>query len=233
MTQRQSPRIRRLRNDHAALLRLKAESSILEFQTAGDPPDHYLLTFRGRGLYRPDNSNRIAVASEHKVTITLGASYPRLMPELAWRSPIFHPNISGSGVVCLGGYGTYWVPSLTLDELCEMLWDMIRYANFDVDSPYNRDAANWARLQTDFQFPIDPRPMRDRVAAGLVKPSEEHRSWGERVAREVSATRPIHPHALPLPVKSNGDEILFLDDSPSEIVDAEIVDGEDDVLVIE
>jgi ubiquitin-protein ligase len=225
MTQRLSPRLRRLRNDHAALLRLKSESSILDFQSAGDPPDHYLLTFRGRGLYRPDNTHRIAVVTEHKVSITLGASYPRLMPELAWRSPIFHPNISGSGVVCLGGYGTYWVPSLNLDELCEMLWDMIRYANFDVDSPYNREAANWARLQTDFQFPIDARPMRDRVAAGLVKP----------VDLAPAQPRPLHPHAQPIPVpaNSNGDDIVFIDDKPGEIVEAEIVDGEDDVLVIE
>jgi ubiquitin-protein ligase len=224
MTQRQSPRLRRLRNDHAALLRLKSESSVLDFQSAGDPPDHYLLTFRGRGLYRPDGTHRIAIATEHKVSITLGASYPRLMPELAWRSPIFHPNISGSGVVCLGGYGTYWVPSLNLDELCEMLWDMIRYANFDVDSPYNRDAANWARLQTDFQFPIDPRPMRDRVATGQVK------------ASDTSAPRSTPGHAAAQPVaaaKPAGDEILFLDDKPGGIVEAEIVEGEDDVLVIE
>ena len=67
-----------------------------------------------------------------------------MMPELAWKSPIFHPNISASGVVCLGGYGTYWVPSLALDELCSMLWDMIRYENFDETSPYNREAAAWA-----------------------------------------------------------------------------------------
>jgi ubiquitin-protein ligase len=222
MTQRPSPRIRRLRNDHAALLRLQAESSILDFQTAGDPPDHYLLTFHGRGLYRPEGTHRIAVVNEHKVSITLGASYPRLMPELAWRSPIFHPNISGSGVVCLGGYGTYWVPSLNLDELCEMLWDMIRYANFDVDSPYNRDAANWARLQTDFQFPLDARPMRDRVASGQVK-----------VEEAPQRPRPIHPHAQPVAAKPKGDDILFLDDKPGEIVEAEIVGGEDDLLVIE
>ena len=27
-------------------------------------------------------------------------------------------------MVCLGGYGTHWVPSVQLDELCMMLWDM-------------------------------------------------------------------------------------------------------------
>ena len=88
-----------------------------------------------------------------------------MMPELAWKSPIFHPNISASGVVCLGGYGTYWVPSLALDELCGMLWDMIRFENYDETSPYNREAAAWAKNQTFFRLPIDDRPLRNRLAA--------------------------------------------------------------------
>ena len=97
--------------------------------------------------------------SLHEVHIRLGAAYPRMMPELAWKTPIFHPNISASGVVCLGGYGTYWVPSLTLDELCVMLWDMIRYENYDETSPYNRDAANWIKNQIHYRLPLDPRPF--------------------------------------------------------------------------
>ena len=48
-----------------------------------------------------------------------------------------------------------------------------------------------------------------------------------------SQPRPLHPHAQPLPAKSKGDDIVFIDDTPGEIVEAEIVDGEDDVLVIE
>src|SRR5207344_994477 len=69
-----------------------------------------------------------------------------------------------SGVVCLGGYGTYWVPSLALDELCGMLWDMVRFENFDEKSPYNREAAAWAKNQTFFRLPIDNRPLRDKLA---------------------------------------------------------------------
>jgi hypothetical protein len=91
-----------------------------------------------------------------------------MMPELVWKTPIFHPNISSSGVVCLGGYGTYWVPSVTLDELCTMLWDMIRYKNFDPESPYNRQAALWAKQHSASRFPVDPRPIRNKVAQGSV-----------------------------------------------------------------
>ena len=87
-----------------------------------------------------------------------------MMPGLVWQTPIFHPNISTNGVVCMGGYGSNWVPSLTLDEMITMLWDMIRYKNFDSNSPYNREAAAWTQSQTDFQFPIDTRSIRDRVS---------------------------------------------------------------------
>ncbi len=56
------------------------------------------------------------------------------------------------------------MPSLTIDELASMLWDIIRYENFDTESPYNRDAALWAKMQTDYRFPINVRSIRDKVA---------------------------------------------------------------------
>ena len=94
------------------------------------------------------------------------------MPELRWLSPIYHPNISEIGLVCLGAYGTHWVPSLFLDELCNMLWDMARYHNYDIRSPYNRDAALWVANQTTFGFPTDARPLRDlRIAKGRIEVS--------------------------------------------------------------
>lgn len=161
---RESPRIRRLRSDQRAMERLREESSIIDYTAWGNPFDRYLVRFQGQGFYRPEGTLQTQIREHHEVAIELGASYPRMMPELRWKTPIFQPNISAGGVVCLGGYGTYWVPSLNLDELCEMLWDMIRYKNFDVESPYNRDAALWARQQRDYRLPIDQRPIRDRLA---------------------------------------------------------------------
>ena len=61
---------------------------------------------------------RSRCSSKHHVEIKLGSSYPRTMPEIRWLTPIYHPNISEIGMVCLGGYGTHWVPSVQLDELC-------------------------------------------------------------------------------------------------------------------
>jgi ubiquitin-protein ligase len=163
----ESPRMRRLRNDLAALERLKSESSVFRFTTQGDPPNHYRIVFQGRGLWR--DHGKVKVLEKHHVEIKLGSSYPRTMPELRWLTPIYHPNISEIGMVCLGGYGTHWVPSVQLDELCIMLWDMLRYHNYDIRSPYNRDSALWVASQTAILFPTDPRPLRDlRAALGRV-----------------------------------------------------------------
>jgi ubiquitin-protein ligase len=166
----ESPRLRRLRSDLAAMERLREESSVLRFSAQGQPVQRYIVVFHGKSLARL--RGRVAVSERHEVDIQLGASYPRTMPEIRWRTPIYHPNISEIGMVCLGGYGTHWVPSLNLDELCGMLWDMARYHNYDVRSPYNRDSALWVANQSSYTFPIDARPLRDlRAALGRVEPA--------------------------------------------------------------
>jgi ubiquitin-protein ligase len=160
-----SPRIRRLHSDRKALEQLQADSSIFRFEATGDPADFYRLTFFGKGLARPAIDQPVQFQGMHEIHMRLGANYPRSMPELSWKTPVFHPNISASGFVCLGGYGTHWSPGIALDELCCMLWDMIRYQNYDVASPYNREAAAWVNEQRSLRMPLDARPLRDRVAA--------------------------------------------------------------------
>ena len=217
---RESPRIRRLRTDLKALEKLREESSIVDFEvgrtTHGAPPESYAITFRGKGLWRNSSSAEILIREQHVVHVHLGAAYPRMMPDLAWKTPIFHPNISGSGVVCLGGYGTHWVPSLNLDELCGMLWDMIRYQNFDVDSPYNREAALWAKTQHVLRLPVDDRPLRDRIAG--VAPTKD-----EAVRPPITAAPVIAPQVP---------DVLFIDGE--EVVEAEVIESNnEDILFID
>ncbi len=214
----ESPRIRRLKSDLAALEALREESSVFQFRSAGNPPQQYLLGFRGKSLAR--EKGKVVVRDFHEVEIKLGASYPRTMPELRWLTPIYHPNISEIGMVCLGAYGTHWVPSLSMDELCVMLWDMARYQNYDIRSPYNREAALWAANQSALKFPIDGRALRDkRVALGRTEPP--HPVLAPEVAKPESiaildmeidlrprdvADRPI---VAPTPVPA--DDVVFID----------------------
>ncbi len=178
----QSPRMRRLRNDLLALERLRSDSSIFRFTTQGDPPHLYRIHFQGRGLWR--DHGKVKPIEKHHVEIKLGASYPRTIPEIRWLTPMYHPNISEIGMVCLGGYGTHWVPSVQLDELCTMLWDMLRYHNYDIRSPYNRDAALWVAQQQLIRFPTDARPLRDlRAALGRVAGSAAESSASRSSAK--------------------------------------------------
>lgn len=186
-----SPRIRRLRNDLIALERLRAQSSVFEFQADGDPPHRYQVVFKGRSLHR--EHHKIKPLLTHRVEIKLGPSYPRSVPELRWLTPIHHPNISEIGLVCLGGFGAHWVPSIQLDELCAMLWDMARFQNYDIRSPYNRDAALWAAHQTAIPFPTDPRSIRDlREAQGRI----------DRAEAPAPALSPAEPAPPPKPPRA-------------------------------
>jgi len=237
---RESPRIRRLRSDEKALQQLAADSTIFEFSHYGTPADFYIARFHGRGFYRPDAGSEVLVREEHEVHIRLGLSYPRMMPELAWKSPIFHPNISASGIVCLGGYGTYWVPSLTLDELCVMLWDMIRFENFDEKSPYNREAAAWAKNQTFFRLPIDNRPLRDKLASRTdddavyrLEPAIERRNGS--AAQSADGGLAFGRSSVARSAASRGEpDVLFLSDVvEAEAVASPVLRGNAEIVFIE
>ena len=221
-----SPRLRRLRSDAEGLQRLRTESSILDYSVPGimhgGSPEVYVIMFHGRGVWSSPDDDKVYVRELHEVLIKLGASYPRQMPELTWRTPIFHPNISSNGSVCLGGYGTFWVPSLQLDELCTMLWDMIRYRNFDTESPYNRAAAAWAKSENGFNFPIDPRPLRNRVQPSERLPQQRvpqpqiNMQSPPVIAPPVIAPPVIAPPVVASPVLPSPPpqpNIVFLDDS--------------------
>lgn len=155
-----SPREKRLEADYVGVAELAKASSVFSFGAPGRLPQRYRLKFQGTGVAR-SVVGKVELVHRHEVVVNLGAAYPRMIPQLIWQTPIFHPNISNNGVVCLGGYGTHWVPSLRLSQLVEMLWDMVRYANFDVNSPYNREAAIWARQQRAYRLPLDTRTIRD------------------------------------------------------------------------
>jgi ubiquitin-protein ligase len=183
----ESPRLRRLRSDLASLDRLREESSVFAFRGNGKPPQQYYITFLGRSLAR--DKGKVVVRDRHDIEIKLGAGYPRTMPEIRWLTPIYHPNISEIGMVCLGAYGTHWVPSLALDELCVMLWDMARYQNYDIRSPYNREAALWVANQATYRFPLDDRPTRDlRAALGRVE---------YQAPSPSPSAPPPHPESIP------------------------------------
>jgi ubiquitin-protein ligase len=201
-----TPRVRRLKADAEAMKALKENSTILEYQAHGDPPERYLVTLKGKGLLRKSEADPVDIAEVHRVEIRLGIDYPRSRPDLQWLTSIYHPNISAVGAVCLGGYSTNWVPSLGLAELCEMLWDMVRYENYDPKSAYNYAAGRWCETQTQYDFPLDPRSLRDRLT----------KTVGDNIIRfsspPVPAAPPVLKEAPPI-VKPPEEDILIIDET--------------------
>lgn len=235
MTRRKSPRERRLAADFDAVLQLQQESTIFSFESGGSPPNRYRFKFKGAGFCR-DSRDRIQVCHEHEILVELGAAYPRMIPNLAWQTPIFHPNISNNGVVCLGSYGTHWVPSLTLDEMCTMLWDMIRYKNLDTESPYNREAALWAKHQTDFEFPIDARSIRDRVRQQSLKSIQQPDQQASQKGGPTSVIDAViveQQEVAPPPIIIGSNDIEIIE-SGIEIVDSNVrVPASDGILFLD
>jgi hypothetical protein len=137
------------------------------------------------------------------VEIRLGIDYPRSRPDLQWLTQIFHPNISAVGAVCLGGYSTNWTPSLGLDELCTMLWDMVRFSNFDPKSAYNYAAGRWCETQSQYDFPVDRRPVRDKL----------NKTVGDNVIKlDLTGAEPTK-EAPPIEKPKEEEDILIIDDS--------------------
>lgn len=226
-----TPRTRRLRADHEALKTLKTNSSIADFQSFGDPPERYLVTFKGKGLVRKGESDPVEVADVHRVEIRLGIDYPRSRPDLQWLTSIYHPNISAVGAVCLGGYSTNWVPSLGLAELVEMLWDMIRYQNYDPKSAYNYAAGRWSESQTQYDFPLDPRSLRDRLTATVGKNIIKLDLTSDKNEEKREAKAPAPPIARP-----PEEDILIIDDStptPTPTAPRARSAPDEDILIIE
>ena len=227
-----TPRVRRLKADGDALKALKENSTIVDYQAIGDPPERYLITLKGKGLLRKNETDPVEVAEVHRVEIRLGIDYPRSRPDLQWLTSIYHPNISAVGAVCLGGYSTNWVPSLGLAELCEMLWDMVRYENYDSKSAYNYAAGRWSETQTQYDLPLDARNLRDRMGGKTV---------GDNIIRfsEGKMSPPPLREAPPIVKPPEEDILIIEDDTPSRPVTPQFRPqprprpADDDILIIE
>jgi hypothetical protein len=161
-------RDQRLRDEHAALGRLAEQSEVMDFEATGDPPTKYVVTLRGKSLKR-DVSARSEVETHelHRFEIRLPYSFPKRPPDIRWLTPIFHPNVSFSGLIRLEDIGMAWDKDLSVDVLCERLWDMARYAYMDLDKAANYSAKNWASESPEVDFPVDRRPLRSQVPQGV------------------------------------------------------------------
>ncbi|HEX8772812.1 MAG TPA: ubiquitin-conjugating enzyme E2 [Pyrinomonadaceae bacterium] len=140
-------RVRALVADHQDMNELVKWNKHIRFEpNLTHAPTVYKITFdypSFRAL--SEDGHTPLLSNEHRVEITLGAEYPRKAPFVRWTTPIFHPNIrTEDGAVCLGVLMDRYLPGLGLARLVTMLAEMVQYRNFDMTSPLNVRAAEWA-----------------------------------------------------------------------------------------
>lgn len=210
----------RLRAEHAALAALQAASTVLTYQATGDPPERYVLTFRGHGLCRAAAARGgVELAQVHRVEVRLAFGYPDHPPDVRWLTPIMHPNISYSGYVNLKEIGIEWLPAITLDVLCERLWDVARLAYINTTDPSNYAAEKWIAEQTQYALPLDSRVLRDIVPVdnpNVVRYSRRGEQ-GLAITEHPAATEEVlfideHTPVPVLPRQRNDDDILYIGD---------------------
>ena len=163
---------------------LAQQSSILQFESEGDPPDKYTITLRGRGIDRASSyRGGMKYVDRHECEIRLGFGFPQRPPEIRWLTPIFHPNISYSGYVKLEDCGLTWQEDLTLDVICERIWDLARLALVDLATATNLSAKKWFSEQREIALPVDARPLRDQrsTAAAAAKRADSVRRQPRRI----------------------------------------------------
>lgn len=134
-----------------------AELNGSEFVTArvvaGDPPNHYQVTYNLSGIMWNETESSTISISEHIVDIYLPLGYPKQAPRCTMKTPIWHPNIGD--YVCIGDY---WSAGVTLVDIIAHIADMIQYKNYNLKSPVNKAAAIWAQRHLK-SFPIGTRSV--------------------------------------------------------------------------
>ncbi len=210
-------RIDRLREDVRVLEALRDESSVFDFvQEEGDDPDQFTLIFRGKGIRRDRNSETgYTEVNEHKCEIKMGYGYPERPPELRWLTPTYHPNITYSGVISLKALGLPWDKSVSVDVICERLWDAGRMAYFDLENASNYNAKNWLETEAKLDFPLDSRPLRDGASedthAGSNIVRYRRKEPGE-VAAEPKKKNAEPERRIAFDSKAPAAEVFFIDE---------------------
>jgi hypothetical protein len=154
-----------LRHETQRALALAAASDRLVFTPmAGECPQRFVAEFRCQGLVK-GRDGAVREADRWVVGIAIPDDYlrgPTVDPfrVLSWLGPaeVFHPNIRGAGVICVGRLE----PGMDFEYLLHQLYEIITWQRYNLADCLNAEAAQWARNNLQ-RLPVDRRPLR-RVA---------------------------------------------------------------------
>ncbi|MCI5125774.1 MAG: hypothetical protein D3925_15210, partial [Candidatus Electrothrix sp. AR5] len=118
-------------------------------QTEGDPPATYEVEYQLTGLTRQADGN-IGQTSSHLLRINLPFGYPHFPPTIKPLTPLFHPDIDPDAI----RIASYWQQNPSLAELVIHLGEMICAKSYNLEEPFNQEAADWYGEHSS-EFPLD------------------------------------------------------------------------------
>jgi len=78
------------------------------------------------------------------ISIYIPTKYPMQPPDIKFITPIFHPNISTTGKICLDILGNEWSSALKLYDVIISIQSLLNEPN--ADSPLNAEAARLYKI---------------------------------------------------------------------------------------
>lgn len=150
-------------------------------------PDRYIVDLRYSTVGSRDYPRLKQPAA--RVVIDLTARYPFQPPAASVVTPIFHPNVFASGLVCLGAK---WLPSEGMDLFVQRIARLLTFDPLllNLQSAANGEAMHWYRRAVTLHPQAFPT---DRVQLDL---SEEDR---QRVQWQAQAPGPDARVLVPCP----------------------------------
>jgi hypothetical protein len=150
---------------------LAAASDLLDLTPiSGSPPDRYLADFRCIGLVK--DADGVHRADRFLIQIAFPHTYlddvdPSSVLTLIAPDNVYHPNIRAPWI-CPG----HLHPGTPLVDVLWTLFEILTFHRLTTDetNALRHEACSWAREHRDL-FPLDPRPLRRRLA-GARPPTE-------------------------------------------------------------
>ena len=157
-----SPRLKRLANDYQDL-RLRFDGHpFIQVQPVGTvPAEKYRVVYKVPSL-RLNPSNQPIVMNVTVVDFVLPINYPREKPHAVALEKVFHPNFGE--YVCIADF---WSPAQQLADIILDVGEMLQWQKYNIKSPLNAVAADWAVKHKD-ELPVGDKNLTLGVQSPVV-----------------------------------------------------------------
>ncbi|WP_310599086.1 hypothetical protein [Desulfobulbus sp.] len=123
--------------------------------TEGHPPDSYEIEYTLRGYVKEDDVS-IGIGQTHRIRLNLPFGYPHFAPIAKPLTPVFHPDFDPAAI----RLADYWQRNPSLPELVLHIGEMICGSIYNLEDPFNQEAAEWYRHH-QAQLPLDTVTIAD------------------------------------------------------------------------